>query len=74
MAADEACVYDFLNELHRTHHVSDEAYAHALARLGEHGIVDLLGIGGHYTFLSMVMNTARTAPPRNAPTARGGRS
>jgi 4-carboxymuconolactone decarboxylase len=64
MADDEACVYDFLTELYRTRFVGDETYARALGCLGEHGVVDLLGIAGHYTFLSMVMNTARTAPPR----------
>ncbi len=64
MSEDEGCIYDFLTELHRTQHVSDDTYARVVARFGERGIVDLLGIAGHYTFLSMVMNTARTPPPQ----------
>jgi 4-carboxymuconolactone decarboxylase len=68
MSDEEACVYDVLIELHRTRQVSDDTYARALAELGEQGIVDLLGIAGHYTLLSMVMNTARTPPPRTATT------
>lgn len=65
MSDDEASVCDFLTELQRTRHVTDDTYARTLAELGEQGIVDLLGIAGHYTFLSMVMNTARTQPPRD---------
>ena len=37
--------------------------ADALALFGEQGVVDLMGINGYYTFLAMVMNTARTAMP-----------
>jgi hypothetical protein len=31
------------------------------------GIIDLTGVNGYYTFLAMVLNTARTAVPKNAP-------
>ena len=34
-----------------------------LARFGEQGIVDLIGVNGYYSFLAMMMNVARTAPP-----------
>ncbi len=64
MSDDQACVYDFLVELRQTQRVGDETYARTVTRLGEQGLVDLLGIAGHYTFLSMVMNTARTAVPQ----------
>lgn len=66
MSDDEMRVYDFFVELNRNQNVSDDTYARALERFGEQGIVDLLGIAGHYTFLSMVLNTARTALPGNA--------
>lgn len=65
---DEALVYDFCTELHRDQAVSDATWAAALARFGEQGAVDLIGINGYYTMLSMVMNVARTpAPHTNAP-------
>jgi 4-carboxymuconolactone decarboxylase len=67
MLVDEAVVHDFCVELHRDKRVSDRVYADALALFGEHGVVDLMGINGYYTFLAMVMNTAQTeAPASNA--------
>lgn len=63
MLVDEAVVHDFCVELHEGKSVSDRLYADALALFGEHGVVDLMGIIGYYTFLAMVMNTARTAVP-----------
>lgn len=64
MSSDEALVYDFCYELHRNHCISDATYAHALERFGEQGIIDMVGTVGYYTFLAMVMNTARTAWPK----------
>ena len=63
MAADEAAAYDFSIELHKNKRVSDATYARALAAFGEQGIVDLIGVNGYYSFLAMMMNVARTAPP-----------
>lgn len=63
MRADEAVVHDFCLEMQRDKRVSDATYAAALASFGEHGVVDLLGLNGYYTFLAMVMNGAQTAPP-----------
>jgi 4-carboxymuconolactone decarboxylase len=60
MAEDEAIVYDFCTELHRNHSVSDATYGRALAKFGERGIVDMIGLNGHYTMISMMLNTART--------------
>ncbi|MTW01056.1 carboxymuconolactone decarboxylase family protein [Pseudoduganella ginsengisoli] len=66
MADIEAAVYDFCVELQRDKRVSDATYAAALAHFGEHGVVDLMGLNGYYTFLAMVMNGAQTAPPPSA--------
>jgi len=63
MLVDETVVYDFCTELHERKAVSDRVYADALALFGEQGVVDLMGLNGYYTFLAMVMNTARTAVP-----------
>jgi 4-carboxymuconolactone decarboxylase len=60
---DEAVVHDFCAELLRDETVSDQTYARVVGRFGEQGVVDLSAVVGYYTFLSMVMNTARTAVP-----------
>ena len=67
MDEEAAAVHDFCIELHVHKRVSDAAYARALALFGEQGVVDLMGINGYYTLLSMVMNGAQTAvPPSSA--------
>lgn len=66
MPPDERAVYQFCRELHERRAVTDASYAAALAMLGEQGVVDLLGINGYYTFLSMVMNGAQTAAPASS--------
>jgi 4-carboxymuconolactone decarboxylase len=67
MASDEAMVYDFCDELACKHGVSDATYRQALDPLGEAGLMDLLGLIGYFTTVSMVMNVAHTpAPPGSA--------
>jgi 4-carboxymuconolactone decarboxylase len=66
MSADEAIVYDFATELLRLQNVGDETYAKARERFGEPGIIDMVGVAGYYSFLSMMMNTARTAVPADS--------
>jgi len=66
MAEDEEILYTLCEELRRNHSVSDATYARALAKFGEQGIIDAVGITGYYTLLSMVMNTARTPLPGGA--------
>jgi 4-carboxymuconolactone decarboxylase len=66
MAEDEEIVWDFSNELLHNKSVSDPTYARALAKFGEAGVVELAGLEGYYTYLSMVMNTARSPMPANA--------
>lgn len=60
MADDEAAVYDFCDELHRNHSVSDGTYAKALAKFGEQGVVDIISVNGYYTWFAMTMNSVRT--------------
>jgi 4-carboxymuconolactone decarboxylase len=52
----QAAIYGFLIELHRDHQASDAVYAEAVAQLGEAGVVDLVGIAGYYTLISMTIN------------------
>ncbi len=66
MAEDEEILYDFCTELLHNQSVSDPTYARALAKFGEPGVVEAASLEGYYTFLSMVMNTARTSLPAGA--------
>ena len=63
MAEDEDILYSFCTELHQNKSVSDATYARALKAFGEQGIIDAVGISGYYTFLAMMLNTARTPVP-----------
>jgi len=55
MPEDEEVVYDFCDELHRNQSVSDATYAKTLAKFGEQGIVDIVGVYGWYSMWA-VMN------------------
>ena len=63
LAPSEQAVYDFCMELQRDKRVTDTTYGTALRLFGEHGVTDLMGLNGYYTFLAMVMNAAQSAPP-----------
>jgi 4-carboxymuconolactone decarboxylase len=60
MADDEAIVYDFCIEVLHNQSVSDPTYARMLAKFGEPGVVEAASLEGYYTYLSMIMNTARS--------------
>jgi len=66
MAKDEALAYDFCTELERNHGVSDATYRATVDQFGERGLMDLLGLVGYFTTVSMVMNVAHTPPPSGA--------
>jgi 4-carboxymuconolactone decarboxylase len=56
-------VYAFSTELQQNKGVSDLTWSRAIELFGEQGVIDLIGINGYYSFLSMVMNASRTAVP-----------
>ena len=66
LAEDEEIVYMLFDEIQRTQSVSDGTYARAVGKIGEQGVIDVMGITGYYTMLAMVMNTARTPLPDGA--------
>ena len=75
LAEDEEIVYALFDEIQKNQAVTDGTYARAVAKIGEQGIIDVMGITGYYSMLAMVMNTARTplpdgAKPALAPLAR----
>lgn len=63
---DEAAIYAFARELHRDRKVSDATFTHALALFGETGVVDLVGILGYYTLISMTINAFHVPLPDGA--------
>ena len=67
MSSDEELIYDFCTELLDNYGVSDPTYAKAIARWGEQGTIEMVGVVAYYTFQSMVLNTARTPAPPGAP-------
>ncbi|MGD0974132.1 MAG: carboxymuconolactone decarboxylase family protein [Candidatus Korobacteraceae bacterium] len=60
MAEEEEIVYEFSTELHRNKSVSDATYSRAVAKFGEQGMMDMVGVNGYYTLLAMVINVGRT--------------
>ena len=65
LKADEAIIYNFLSEIYRDHKVSDATYNSAVAKYGEKGITDIIGLAAYYGITAMALITA------NAPTAPG---
>jgi len=66
MQVDEEAVYNFCQELHTTHSVSDANYKAVLDLFGEQGVVDLMVVSGYYVTVSMVLNVNRSPLPDGA--------
>ena len=64
---DERAIYDFVQELYKTRRVSDKTYKRVHAVLGDRGTVELVGILGYYTLISMTLNVFRAEVPADAP-------
>jgi 4-carboxymuconolactone decarboxylase len=58
-----SAVYAVARELHETQALSDATYAKAEAALGREGLVDLVGILGYYTLVSMTLNAFDVPTP-----------
>ena len=55
-AKDERAIWDFVQDLHKRRRVSEHNYKRVHAVLGDKGMVELVGILGYYTAVSMVLN------------------
>jgi 4-carboxymuconolactone decarboxylase len=64
---DERAIYDFIQELYKTRRVSDKNYKRLHSFLGDRGMVELIGIMGYYSLISMTLNVFRADLPDNAP-------
>ncbi|MBM2851242.1 MAG: carboxymuconolactone decarboxylase [Anaerolineales bacterium] len=65
MKADEAIIYDLLTQIYRDKSVSDATFNAAVARYGEKGVTDIIGLASYYGITAMALITAK------APTAPG---
>ncbi len=80
MKPDEKLIYDFCKTLLDGGAIDDATYAKMLGEHGEAGIIDLIGLMGYYSTLSMTLVVDR-CPPREGskapllePINRAGRS
>ena len=64
--SDEAAVYAFTHELLSNRKVSEATYRQAEAEIGSRALVDLIGILGYYTLISMTIVAFEVAPPNGA--------
>lgn len=60
---DEALVYAFIDQLHAQRKVDDPLYQAISQTLGETAVVDLVGIAGYYTLISMTIKVFEVPPP-----------
>jgi 4-carboxymuconolactone decarboxylase len=63
---DDQLVYDFCRDYYADHRVDDATYARVVARWGDKGIVDLAGLIGYYSFVSVTLNTFEVPTPPGA--------
>jgi 4-carboxymuconolactone decarboxylase len=63
MTDEQDIIYEFGRELNDNRSVTDRTYARAVARFGEQGTMDLVGVNGFYTLISMALNVGRTPLP-----------
>jgi len=59
MEPDVEVAYNFITELLKTKQVSDATFQAAKDRFGEKGVVDIIGLSGWYSMVSMLLNVDR---------------
>lgn len=60
---DEQVVFEFVTTLHEIRRIPEALYRRARELLTEAGVVDLVGIAGYYTLISMTINVFEIASP-----------
>ena len=63
---DDQLVYDFCQDYYSDHRVSDATYERVVKRFGDKGIVDLAGLIGYYSFVSVTLNVFEVPTPPGA--------
>jgi 4-carboxymuconolactone decarboxylase len=68
LTEEQEIVYDFCTELNDFRSVTDRTYARTVGKFGEQAMMDLIGLNGYYSFISMVLNVSRfPLPPGSVP-------
>jgi 4-carboxymuconolactone decarboxylase len=62
---DEAIIYDLLTEIYRDHALSKATYDKTIAKYGEKGLVDIIGLASYYGFTAMALISADAERPLN---------
>lgn len=60
-------VHDIARAAHEQRNVDDALYARAVALIGEPALVDLVGLLGYYTLISLTINVFKVPPPGDEP-------
>jgi len=63
---DEQLVYDFCSTFYRDHAIDDGVFEKVKRRFGERGLVDLIGLMGYYSFVSVTLNVFDLPAPPGA--------
>ena len=63
---DDRLVYDFAHGYYQNHRVDDATFARLVERFGEKGAVDLAGLIGYYSFVSVTLNVFEVPIPPGA--------
>lgn len=63
---DDRLVHDFAHAYYRDHRVDDATFARVEARWGRRGVVDLAGLIGYYSFVSVTLNVFEVPVPPGA--------
>ena len=60
---DEQVVYEFVHTLVTTRRIPEWLYVKAINTLGQDNVVDLVGLAGYYTLISMTLNVFEVGLP-----------
>lgn len=63
---DEQVVHDFVHTLVTTRQIPQWLYDKAIDKLGQDNVVDLVGLAGYYTLISMTLNVFEVGLPEGA--------
>jgi 4-carboxymuconolactone decarboxylase len=63
---DDQLVYDFAHTYYENHRIDDALYERVVKRWGDKGMVDLAGLIGYYSFVSVTLNVFEVPTPPGA--------
>jgi 4-carboxymuconolactone decarboxylase len=63
---DDRLIYEFAHGYYQNHRLSEDIYERMRARWGDKGVVDLAGLIGYYSFVSVTLNVFEVPTPPGA--------